>query len=592
MHIRDRRRPNRPRHSPLSLIKVLILCISLTLTTIWPMRAQTQPPIDIVPPQRPMPVEPVFPPTSPPPVLRQPELPPIPPVSPEDTQRLPLPSFLLRQIKISGNTVFSQAALAAVVQPYLNRNVTTEDLESLRRALTRLYVDAGYINSGAVLPDQRIRGGIVRYHIVEGALTNVTLSGKRRFRDGYLRRRLMLDLEPPLNTNALQTRLRYLQQDGRVERLDAELKPGIWPGESELHVEVTERPSFLVTLEFNNYQSATIGAERGLLVLSHRNVTGHGDILNVTFGRSAGQDLQVDTNYNLPLTARDTTLRLGYQRNTSSVISGSFEVLDIDSESETWELTLRHPFYHDLRREFALSLGAKRAHSSTSLLGMPFSFSAGAENGETTVTALNLTAEWHDRTPTSVLAAQSRFTLGGNAFDATIHSDSDIPDSRFAAWLGQFQWAKRLTSRHLQLRFRLTVQLTTEPLLPTEQIAIGGRFSVRGYRENQLIRDNGLLAAVEIPISLVQNKPWAELVNIVPFFDYGRGWNRKVATLGRTDLASIGLGVQWAAMVRWFIPIRAQLDVWWGEQLLDVDTEGGNLQDKGLHLQFAVSSQL
>ncbi|MDH3605076.1 MAG: BamA/TamA family outer membrane protein, partial [Candidatus Tectomicrobia bacterium] len=224
------------------------------------------------------------------------------------------------------------------------------------------------------------------------------------------------------------------------------------------------------------------------------------------------------------------------------------------------------------------------------LRDIPFSFSTGTENGEAIVTALNLTAEWSDRTPRAILALQSRFSVGIDALDATMHSDRATPDSRFFAWLGQFQWARRITQRNLQLRFRLTFQLSDDPLLPTEQIAVGGRFSVRGYRENQLIRDNALIVSMETLIPLVQHHRWANFVHLIPFVDFGRSWNRKVETPDPTNLASIGLGMRWATTARLVVPIRAQLDVWWGYKLLDVDTEGGNLQDKGLHLRFVVSS--
>src|SRR5262249_16258425 len=141
--------------------------------------------------------------------------------------------------------------------------------------------------------------------------------------------------------------------------------------------------------------------------------------------------------------------------------------------------------------------------------------------------------------------------------------------------------------------FRLDVQLTTDPMLPLEQIAIGGRFSVRGYRENQLVRDNGLLASLESRIPLVRNTPWAEYVQVVPSGDSGRGWNHKRSSpalaLDPTNLYSVGLGLRWGATWRVRIPLHAQAEVFWGCKLKNVQTGGGNLQDKGLHLQFVVS---
>ena len=97
----------------------------------------------------------------------------------------------MRQIKVIGNTVFSDQALAELAAPYVGRTVTAEDLEVLRQAFTRLYVSAGYINSGVILPDQTVRDGVVTYRAIEGSLTDTTVEGNRWFRDPYLHSRLI-----------------------------------------------------------------------------------------------------------------------------------------------------------------------------------------------------------------------------------------------------------------------------------------------------------------------------------------------------------------------------------------------------------------
>jgi hemolysin activation/secretion protein len=581
----------RPPHSlawAAQLVGLCIVSLSVILSSGATVAAQER--LGVEPPRRPGPVEPSFPtPPAPAPLLR-PELPPVPPPPPEEQQRLPAPRVFVRQIRVTGNTVFSAEDVAAVTNAYANRTVTSEELEALRLALTRLYVNAGYINSGAVLPDQTVTDGVITFHIIEGALTSVTVEGNRWFREGYLRQRLALDIEAPLNIGTLQERLQLVQQDDRIERLEAELRPGVQLGESVLHVRVAERLPFFVALEFNNYQSPTVGAERGLLTVAHRNLTGNGDPLSVTYGRSAGLDLQLDTSYTLPLTARETTVSLRYRRNDSSVVEARFAPLDIASRSEIFTLTLRHPLSRTLRQEFALALSGEHLQSQTFLLGEPFSFSPGADNGEATDTAVRVVAEWLDRTPNQVLALRSRFSLGVAALGATIHNNADLPDGRFFAWLGQVQWGRRLPVWDIELLVRLDVQLTTEPLLPLEQLAIGGRFSVRGYRENQLVRDNGLLVSLESRLPLIRNTRWAEFVQVVPFVDFGRGWNRTVDTPDPTTLVSIGLGMRWAATVQTVVPLRAQFEVFWGYKLQDVETEGGNLQDHGLHLQLVVAA--
>jgi hemolysin activation/secretion protein len=391
-----------------------------------------------------------------------------------------------------------------------------------------------------------------------------------------------------LNILSLQERLQFLQQDARIARLDAELRPGAQRGEGTLHVKIEETNPFKVAFAFNNYQSPTVGAERELITVAHQNLTGHGDPVSVTYGHSAGIDVQLDADYTLPLTASETTLDVRYRRNTFTVVQQQFQALTVQSRSEASSVTLRQPLFHTLTREFALALSAERQENLTSLLGEPFSFSLGAQNGRSAVTALRLVLEWTERTPTQVLAARSRFSVGVDAFNPTIRDDS--PDGRFVAWLGQLQWARRLTDWGLHIIARVDVQLAADPLLSLEQIAVGGRFTVRGYRENQVVRDNAILVSVEARIPLVRNTWWADVVQLAPFLDYENAWNTTFATPAPRNLASVGLGLRWALTLTSPVPLRPEFEIYWGVPLNHVKTEGGNLQDAGVHLQFSVAA--
>ena len=530
-----------------------------------------------------------LPPAEPPPALPQPILPPLPEEPPAGAPSFPQMRVFVRAIRVTGSTVFSQEDLTQITAPYVNRELTTEDLEALRLALTRLYIDAGYINSGAVLPDQTVRDGVITLQIIEGELSAIDITGNRWFRTNYLRQRLTLDLESPLNIAPLQERLQFLQQDARIARLDAELVPGVQRGESVLRLRIEEVNPFKVDLAFNNYQSPTVGAEIGLVTLTHQNLTGHGDILSMTYGRSQGIAIQVDASYTLPLTARDLTLILEYRRNDFTVIEDPFAPLDVQSDSETFSVTLRQPFYRTLRREFAVALTAEHLYNATFLLGEPFQFSPGANRGQSTVTALRLALEWADRTADQALALRARFSVGIDALGATINNGG-VPDGRFVAWLGQARVLRRLTDWGLQGLARLDVQLASAPLLPLEQIAVGGRYSVRGYRENQLVRDNAVIGSLEARVPVVRNVAWADVVELASFVDVGTAWNTQLITLEPRTLYSIGLGVRWALTLAKPLPLRSEFELYWGVPLKHVKTQGGNLQDHGLHLQFVVTA--
>ncbi|MBP1741047.1 MAG: putative Surface antigen, partial [Deltaproteobacteria bacterium] len=518
---------------------------------------------------------------SPPPTL---VLPPPPPEKKGD--ELALGRVFVRQIIITGSTVFSEEELTKISVPYTNRTLASPDLETLRRELTITYIEKGYINSGALIPDQVVADGVLRIHVNEGRLDDVEVEGEKWFQESFIRDRLLIGSDQPLNIFSLQARLQLLQEDHRIERINAELKPGVRLGESLLKVRITETNPLGAWFALNNYQSPTVGAERGLVTVAHENLTGRGDIFRFTYGRSDGLDPEIDTYYSLPLNPRDTTIALAYRKNDYTVVEEPFEPLDIVSKTDIYGISLRHPVYRTWNQELALTLMGEYIENRTLLLGEPFSFSPGAELGKYHVTAFRFSQEWMNRSQTRVLAARSRFSLGLDALGATIRK-AGIPDGQYLAWLGQLQWAEILNPSSIQIIARMDVQLATDSLLPVEQMAVGGRYTVRGYRENQLVRDQAVLASLESRIPLVKSFSLADYLDIAPFVDYGRAWNKDLPTPPTQSISSIGLGLRWGVtLVRSPVRVQSQFEIYWGYPLRDVDHPENNLQDDGIHLQF------
>src|SRR2546428_8392987 len=549
---------------------------------------QVPPPFPAEPPLLPGEIRPTPPPGS--------VLPPPPPPPPKKGEPLPL-SVFVKEIRIIGSTVLPPEQLAQVTAPYTNRKLTAEDLEALRVALTKFYIDRGYVTSGAIIPDQAITEGVITLQVIEGRLGHIEVEGNYWFRPKYLEERIALGAGPPVNINALQERLLLLQETPGITRLNAELRPGVARGQSVLNVKVAEANPIKAWLEFNNFLSPTVGSEQGLATVAHQNLTGHGDPLSFTYGKSSGVDPQINTRYAIPLTARDTALILEYRKNDFSVIDRALTSLDIKSRSEIYGVTLRHPVYRTLNREFALALtGEHLSNKITSAFdavraanpGLPglrlVPGSEGDADGEVTrVSALRFSQEWTDRTRNQVIAAFSRFSVGIDVLDSTNNKQSPTDASgKFFSWLGQAQWVRLLEPWKVQLIARVLAQLTDDRLFPLEQISVGGRFSVRGYRENTLVRDNGLLTSFETRIPILRSAAGGDVLRVAPFVDYGRSWQSQATTPEPKNLTSTGLGLIWDIMP------GSRFEVYWGHRWTHVDVPDGNLQDHGVHLQLVV----
>ena len=516
---------------------------------------------------------------------------PVVPVPPEGEVKKPLGQIqvIASYIHVTGSTVFSDAELAEVTAPYINRTLTTEDLERLRLALTLLYVNRGYITSGAVIPDQDVKFGVITVQIIEGTLAQIDVEGHDWFRAGYLRDRVERGAQTPLRLEPLQERLQLLRQDPRIEQINAQLRPGDTRGESIMQLKVKEVSPWKAWLDFNNYQTPVVGAERGLATIAHQNVTGNGDAFSFTYGRSRGVNPIVDTSYSIPLNRYDTTFSASYRRNDFLVVAAPFRSLDLNAESEIIGFTLRQPIYRTVSDEFAVAITGEhlsnKVTSSVDTAGLPSVFIPGSSNtGVSTVSALRFIQEYVHRTSTSVIAARSRFSVGLDVLNATNNS-GPLPDGQFFSWLGQVQAVRRFDDWWgMQLLGQMSLQLANDRLFPLEQIPVGGRFSVRGYRENTLIRDDAFLASIESRFPLMSYVSGEPLLQFAQFVDLGRAWTAKGITPNPHTLASVGLGLRWSILPR----DRARFELYWGLPLNHVPHPPGNLQDHGIHLQFVV----
>ena len=142
----------------------------------------------------------------------------------------------IREFHITGNTVIPTEELKKVAAPFENRYVTNNELEELRKRLTMLYINRGYRNSGAVIPDQKVVDDTIEIRIIEGKLERIEIEGTKRFKPKYFTSRLQLGAGPPLNVRNLESELQMLLQDPLVEQIQAQLLPGDEPEIGRAHV--------------------------------------------------------------------------------------------------------------------------------------------------------------------------------------------------------------------------------------------------------------------------------------------------------------------------------------------------------------------
>ncbi|MGG6296814.1 ShlB/FhaC/HecB family hemolysin secretion/activation protein [Leptolyngbya sp. AN02str] len=526
-----------------------------------------------LPPQEPLPQTPL--PSLPPPeqLLPRPDAPAIPPELGDG----PSTTIRVNRFEVVGSTVFSAEELAEITAPYTNRDLSFAELLQVRTAITQHYVSQGYTTSGAFIPPQTPEDGVVRIQVLEGRVEDITITGNRRLRPAYVRSRLRLAAEAPLNVNQLLEGLQLLQLDPLIETISADLQAGVRPGTNVLDVEVQESRSFRLTPSLDNARSPSVGSFRRQLELSEANLLGFGDALSLSYSNTDGSN-GIDASYTLPINPRNGTLRLGFGTTTSNVIEAPFNALDLQAVSRYYELSFRQPVAQSPTEEFALGVTFSRQESQTELgfdnIG-PFPLSPGADSeGRSRISALRFFQEWTRRSRQEVLAFRSQVSLGLDLLNSTVNQDA--PDSRFLAWRGQGQWVRVLAPDSLFL-IRGDVQFADSALMPLEQFGLGGQSTVRGYRQDTLLSDNGALLSSEVRLPILRVNSVDGLLQLVPFIDVGVAWNQGNSDLDTNFIAGTGVGLLWQMGDRF----SSRLD--WGIPLVDVANQGNTWQGNGVY---------
>lgn len=413
------------------------------------------------------------------------------------------------QFEFEGNTAFSDEELSEAVQEFTKKPITFTQLLQIEEVISNKYTEGCrqpdselpcYINSGAfIVADQTFaqEGAVVKVQVVEGELEEIEITGTRGLNSSYVRSRLERAATKPLELGELLKQVQLLQLDPLIKNISAELAAGSTSSQSRLEVNVTESDPFFVELFTDNGRDPSVGSWRRGLRINEGNLFGFGDSIFLEYTNTDGSNA-VDLGYSAPLNASNTTITVAGGLTDTEVVEPPFDRIDIQGDSFNFELGLRQPIFRTPTQELALGITGTRQESNTEIDGQNFAISPGAdENGETRISALRLFQEYTRRNLQEVFAVRSQFSVGLDAFDATVNEDP-LPDSRFFAWRGQGQYVRRL-ARDTLLVLRSDLQFSTTSLVPLEQFSLGGLRSVRGYRQDSLLTDNGFFTHIQQP---------------------------------------------------------------------------------------------
>jgi hemolysin activation/secretion protein len=457
--------------------------------------------------------------------------------------------FTVNSFVLEGVKTLPEEKVQAALQPWVGKSVNFDDLQKACDAVVELYRKNGFTVQ-AILPPQKIGGGVVKILITEAKLSEViveTPQGDTRFGKDRAAKYITYanPVGAPLSLESLERALIILNETPGV-MVSSQLEQGKNDGETAVRVQLTEPPVGAGRVELNNYGSRTTGANQGVIALNANNVTGIGDQAAINGIYSEGSQY-VQAAYSLP--ASPDGLRLGVAgtylnyKNVSNYtspnggwgdswttgVSAAYPL--IRSQATNLSATMNYDVKSYMNKNQTTQYVISSYNINNFSVGMSGNHYDGFGGGGISTGSVSLVFGYLDILGTS--------TPGYGVYTPPSFTKLAASGSR-----NQQLTEDGLTSFYLSA----SGQMASVNLNSAEQFYLGGPYGVRAYPVAQAGGSQGGLATAELRQQLPEN------VTLSAFFDAGvvqqyknvyPGWQGQTNANNTYSLMGAGLGLKW-----------------------------------------------
>ncbi|WP_184231611.1 ShlB/FhaC/HecB family hemolysin secretion/activation protein [Bosea sp. WAO] len=448
-------------------------------------------------------------------------------VAPPTGPRLEFPaggaSVVLTRIDFDASRFLNPAELDTIRARYVGQRVDLAEIGKILQAVNDLYAQKGQVTASAVLPPQKLTGGVLKIGLVEGKIGKVSVSGAVQTWPWYVRSQVPVVEGEVVDTPDLNRTVSIFNRLNESQ-IRAQLNAGASFGLTDLDLILTEAPRNLAQISFDNQGVQSTGRYQATLFLRHSNLLGIDDRL-VFYGSRARGSIVGTGSYTLPVSPWGTRLGLSFTRSAYRIVSGTIRELRPEGISENGALTLSQPVFATdailLQAVGAIGGGSGRS-KQLDIATVDTSYTRASAGAALSLNFAGLnhssTVNWSQVAHRDKLAETRRnYTIWtGNA--ASIWR---ITDDVYASLVGAWQY-------------------TNETQLPGDQIfQIGGPTTVRGYPIGVAFGNSGFYGQAELHYVLPDVLKQLEAF---VFLDHGRTYANPTFTSRAT---SIGAGLIW-----------------------------------------------
>lgn len=407
--------------------------------------------------------------------------------------------------------------------------------------LTRTILERGYSTTRLGIPRQDLSTGTLTLTLVPGVIHAIRFTDPDT--DASWRSAFPTDPGQLLSLPDIE---QGLEQMKRVpsQQVEMEIVPADAPGESDIVITVQRDTRWKVSASLDDSGAKSTGKLQSGVNLAIDNPLGLNDLFNLSLNTDADrQGQQRGTNgnslyYAIPWGYWNWSVAASSYRYHQQ-IAGIYQTFVSSGQSRNLDLTTQRLFYRDQQQKHTLQLKLGKRWSRSFI-----------DNSELDVQRRNTTSVELAWLQTHYFGnAQLNLTLANRWGAAWFNGQSDVgprssdsPTYHYslqtldASLYALFQLGSQRVSYNATLR----AQHTRSALFQSEQIAIGNRYTVRGFDgEQTLTAERGFYLRNEVEMPLAQSRQRLYLG-----IDAGRVFGANTQNLLGTKLAGAAIGMR------------------------------------------------
>ena len=266
------------------------------------------------------------------------------------------PTFFIKKIKLTGNTMISDKRLMPLVDLGEGKDVNMSILNAIAKEVSALYAAEGYLLTRVFVPNQKVEDGMVEMVISEGRINKIFVTGNKKLnKEKFKQRMMMVQEEPVLREQTLERVLLELNELMGV-KVTTVLKPGELPGTSDLVLEVTESAPYTFAIDMNNFGSMYTGPIGYGFSATYANIFTLGDQFSARYTTSNMELHAYSPFYTFPVNAYGMRFKASYTFSENE-LGDSLKSLAAGGSSTTVGLELSQLLHKSRTGSFSARLG-------------------------------------------------------------------------------------------------------------------------------------------------------------------------------------------------------------------------------------------